>query len=256
MPGLWHTPPVDPAAQNATLRTAAARIGEIASTSPDAALTAYPGRDVLDLVCHVLTIHEWVAGIVGERLADRPESRTEYDRTFDDIHERYDATWRHLADLLEAADPDDPVWTFGTSKTVRFWQGRMAHETAIHRWDAERAIDADPPPVPTAVAVSGLAEGLRIHFERLLRRTDLGGGGATVALRCLDHRAAWTLTIRDVGVEVTDGSTGDADGALEGTASELWLAMAGRIPIATVARDALPAIALVERAVAALPPAI
>jgi uncharacterized protein (TIGR03083 family) len=248
---------MDSAAHVETLRIAAARIGEIAAASPDAPLPSYPGRDVLDLVCHVLTIHEWVAGIVAERLPERPASRTEYDRAMSGVLERYDATWRRLAAVLEEATAGDTVWTFGTDTTVAFWQGRMAHETAIHRWDAERAIVPHPPAIPTDVAVSGLDEGLRIHFERLLRKSEVDGAGERVALRCSDADAAWTVTLREVGVEVADGAPGDApDARLEGTASDLWLAMAGRIPLDEVAADDTPAMRLLAGAVAAMPPAL
>ena len=247
---------MDIAAQIETLRSSAARIGEIGEESPEAPLSTYPGHDVLDLVCHVLTIHEWVAGIVGDRLPERPAGRTEYDRSMERILERYDAAWRRLAEVLKAADPTDPVWTFGADPTVAFWQGRMAHETAIHRWDAERAV-GEPAPIPTDVAVAALDEGLRIHFERLLRKTEVGGVGERVTLRCTNHDASWTVTLHDIGVEVADGRPeGDANGALEGTASDLWLAMAGRIPVATVASGDGPAVGLLAATVASLPPAL
>lgn len=248
---------MDRATRIETLRTAAARIGEICADTPGAPLQAYPGRDVLDLVCHVLTIHEWVIVIVGDGLTERPATRTEYDRTMRGVVDCYHATWRRLADLLERSDPDTPVWTFGADRTVGFWQARMAHETSLHRWDAERAIDDDPGPIPSEVAVSALGEGLHIHFERLLRRTEIGGQGDRVVVRCTDADAAWTVTLRAEGVEVVDGDPdGDPDGALEGTASDLWLAFAGRVPMATVAASATRAVKLVEAAIAALPPAL
>jgi hypothetical protein len=45
-----------------------------------------------------------------------------------------------LVRVLEAADPDMTCWTFlDAPSSVAFWARRQAHETAIHRVDAEQA---------------------------------------------------------------------------------------------------------------------
>lgn len=33
-------------------------------------------------------------------------------------------------------DPATPAWTFGTDRTVRFWQRRQVHEVTLHLYDA------------------------------------------------------------------------------------------------------------------------
>ena len=58
---------------------------------------------------------------------------------------------------LVDADPSAPAMTFGRDRTMAFWFRRMAHETLVHRVDAEQAhgyqsaVDLD-------LAVDGVAE--------------------------------------------------------------------------------------------------
>ena len=49
-----------------------------------------------------------------------------------------------LVDALAAAEPATPVWTWDHhDHTAGFWYRRMAHETLIHRVDAEQAHGAE-----------------------------------------------------------------------------------------------------------------
>ena len=45
-----------------------------------------------------------------------------------------------LVDAIRAADPRTPVWSWADDHSVGFWARRMAHETAVHRADAELAL--------------------------------------------------------------------------------------------------------------------
>jgi uncharacterized protein (TIGR03083 family) len=45
-----------------------------------------------------------------------------------------------LVDAIRAAGPQTPVWSWTDDHSVGFWARRMAHETAVHRADAELAL--------------------------------------------------------------------------------------------------------------------
>lgn len=45
-----------------------------------------------------------------------------------------------LVDAIRAADPRTSVWSWGDDHSVGFWARREAHETAVHRADAELAL--------------------------------------------------------------------------------------------------------------------
>jgi uncharacterized protein (TIGR03083 family) len=46
----------------------------------------------------------------------------------------------------------DPVWAFGEMRPASFWARRMAHETAVHRADAEIAVGRTPDLAPELAA--------------------------------------------------------------------------------------------------------
>lgn len=213
------------------VEAASTRIATVARDSPHAEVPRYPGTDVERLVRHVITIHEWVTGIVSD-LPETPPPQAPPDAGISggELLERFDRAWRALVAALGSADDSAPVWTFGIDRVVRFWVTRMAHETAMHGWDADSAVVEDPPPIPVDVAASGLGEGLHVHCHRPLRKTDVGGSGERMVVACSDAPGAWTVTLHPVGIEVDKGESPDAVARLTGSASDLWLAVAGRVP--------------------------
>jgi uncharacterized protein (TIGR03083 family) len=129
-----------------------------------------------------------------------------------------------LADLtseLEAADPAEPVWTFAQDRSIGFWQRRMAHETAVHRWDAQSAF-GDPEPIERRLAATGIPESLAIHVVRPSSGTAVGGHGESVALRCDDGSGDWRVVLLQDEVLVEEGE-GSADATVAGTSSDVWL---------------------------------
>jgi len=218
------------------LEHAALHIADIASEHPASDVPRYPGTDVEDLVRHVITVHEWVTAIVDGGLQESPTRNPPDDALKGSaLLDRFGTSWRGLVGALRAANTNAAVWTFGPDKTVAFWLRRMAHETAIHSWDADSAVSPHPTPIPLDLAVTGLGEGLEIHCARPLRKVEVGGSGETVGLTCTDADADWTITLQPVGIAVSDG-VGHPDARLAGTASDLWLAVGGRDTAQPVAR--------------------
>jgi uncharacterized protein (TIGR03083 family) len=181
----------------------------------------YPEWSVADLVAHTGGIHRWVLGIVRSR-AMAPQPRQPYEER-DPV--RLLAWFEEgLADLtseLEAADPAEPVWTFAQDRSIGFWQRRMAHETAVHRWDAQSAF-GDPEPIERRLAATGIPESLAIHVVRPSSGTAVGGHGESVALRCDDGSGDWRVVLLQDEVLVEEGE-GSADATVAGTSSDVWL---------------------------------
>lgn len=113
----------------------------------DGAVPPCPDWRVRDLVRHQGTVHRWATRFVAEgRIQPEPiTARTPADDAellawFRDGHER-------LVSALETAPPDLECWYFlRADSPLGFWARRQAHETAVHRVDAEIAAGRAPSP--------------------------------------------------------------------------------------------------------------
>ena len=164
---------------------------------------------VRDLVRHLGGVHRWATGYVAG-------PRTEqWDVDLDDVV----GTWPGDADLvgwfrqgyeslagaLEAAPPDLECWTFLRAPSpLAMWARRQAHETAIHRVDAELAAGVDLTPCSAPFAADGVSELLECFVPRRstkLRREE----PASLAVGCTDEEEAWLLRIGPDGVTTEPG---------------------------------------------------
>lgn len=211
----------------------------------------YPGWSVADLVAHTGAIHRWVLEIVRERATERGRRQPFEERDPARLFAWFEAGLAALASELGSADPDEPVWSFGDEQTVGFWQRRMAHETAVHRWDAQSAF-GDPEPIERRLAASGIPESLAIHVVRPLSGTAVGGHGESVALRCDDAPDRWVVGLLPDGVRVEEGE-GTATATVAGTSSDVWLFVTGRpVPGIRVLGDAA-VVAHLQRVIRSVP---
>lgn len=193
----------------------------LAAAGPlDAPVPSCPEWTVADLLGHVGAIHRWAARIVEERLTEPMWDR----ETPPDHADR--AGWvrdgaQRLIDVLGPADPGAPVWGWAGDGTVGFWHRRMAHETLVHRMDAELASGREIGPVPADVAVDAVDEVLATLIASPWMRPLLAGDGQTLHLHASDADGGeWTLTFASDGVEVESGHA-KADAALAGPAERL-----------------------------------
>src|SRR5262249_25762839 len=139
-----------------------------------------------------------------------------------------------LVEVLAAADPGERVWNWSSiwPDTAAFWPRRMAHETAVHRYDAEGAAGATHP-VETALAAAGVDEFLAVHFVE--EAAELTGAGEGVLLRTTDSPGAWTVVAGPERATIEPGADGDAAATIEGGASDLVLVLWRRLPPDAVA---------------------
>jgi uncharacterized protein (TIGR03083 family) len=187
-----------------------------------------PGWDVDALLRHVGIAHHRAALILREGRTEPPPLE-ETTPPPDGSLSWYEAGLAALLDAMRTVDPATPVWTFSRSdRTATFWHRRMAHETVVHRVDAEQATGAVGPLDP-ALVLDGIAESLEV-FVPLMARRENDPATATVHLHATDVEGEWLVTLGGNTVAVEHGHA-KGDAAVRGTAGDLYLWLWGRVPL-------------------------
>ena len=210
----------------------AASLADVARTAgPDAETPATPEWDMAKLVKHTGTTHRWVMGIAttrefvkpGDLELGLPDDLVAYPDWFE-------AGAAQLAAMLRELDPATEMWSWSGDMRAGFWSRRMAHETAIHRWDAQSATGMHDP-LDVAFAVDGIDErlatlALSMKFNPA-GAAALCGTGESVHFHATDAEGEWLLRFTADGVEFSrEHAKGDV--AVRGPASDLLLYLVGR----------------------------
>jgi uncharacterized protein (TIGR03083 family) len=124
-----------------------------------------PGWTLADLAAHLGTVHRWARLAVLEgpttEPAEVPSGRS-----------ALCAWWRDGASALHKTltqtSPDAACWTMAPPGEVRYWMRRQAHETALHRWDAQQSQGAAHA-IDPVLAADGVAEVVEMFFPRQVR---------------------------------------------------------------------------------------
>lgn len=198
-----------------------------------------PDWQVRDLLHHLGQLYRWVRSHASRGTTSKPEqlAREMPVELPDDADAVgwWTAEFEQLTALLAALDPALPAWHWAPApKLAGFWHRRMAHETAIHRWDAQMAV-GQVEPIEAKLAVDGVAEVLDSWLPAGRRKgpTDRTG---VVQLVATDAGQEWFVRLREDGVALLDTDTWlDHDDhqtrvLARGTASDLALALYGRVP--------------------------
>lgn len=192
----------------------------------DARVPGCPDWDVRTLVGHLGGVYRWATEIVRRASTDPPEGLG-LEQPPDDVVGWFEAGADELVRLLRSIPMDTPVWNHMRAEPrVAFWPRRMAHETAIHRVDAQQAQDGFDP-IDAELAVDGIDEVLELWLPRGLHRTKQTLKG-TIHFHCTDTHGEWLIDTTDGKANVTrEHAKGDV--AARGTASDLLLYLWGRV---------------------------
>lgn len=204
----------------------------IAMHTLDVEVPTTPEWTAGDLLRHVGEVHRWAASHVAQRRTQPmpAEEQSELVRNWpdddDELLEWYLSGHESLVFTLETADPGVQCWTIlpGPSPLAS-WARRQAHETAIHRVDAESISGTITPFVP-AFAADGVDELLTGFFARPGRMRT--ANTYSLALGATDVDRYWRVEVSPGQVVTTEGG-GAADCAVQGTASDLYLLLWNRL---------------------------
>ncbi|MGW3245730.1 maleylpyruvate isomerase family mycothiol-dependent enzyme [Streptomyces sp. NPDC001070] len=203
------------------------------AAGPDAEVPSCPGWRMRDLVRHQGVVHRWATRFVAEGrtrpepiTAEAPEDDPALIPWFREGHGR-------LAAALEAAPTGLDCWYFLKAPSpLAFWARRQAHETAVHRVDAELALGGAPSPVDPQFAADGIDEllaGFHVRKKSRIRSET----PRTLRVRAVDTDTArddWLAHVSAEPLVVERRSGGEADCTVSGTAEELYLALWNRGP--------------------------
>jgi uncharacterized protein (TIGR03083 family) len=207
--------------------------GDLASPIPTC-----PEWTLRKLGAHVGRAHRWAALIVSTRSAEFIPFRSVPDGKFPDEQAEAAAWLTAGAELLTAAVSEAgavPVWAFVRQAPAPFWARRMAHETLVHRADAQLAAGQQVQIAPD-LAADAIDEWLEV-MSPLMGQPDPRAAALPVGARLHVHAkddgqsgpCEWLVSHGTDGVMVQHEHA-KADVAVTGPADRLLLMLLRRLP--------------------------
>ena len=140
---------------------------------------------------------------------------------------------------LDSRDSADLSWAFiAADQTVGFWWRRMAHETAIHRVDAELAVGLAPCAHDERQAADGVAELLGFAGDPSVLDQPASSIGANGLVMVDAGGSRLLVTMSDAGQSLAPvGSATIADAHIEGSAPDLYRWLWNRPPEGPIMQD-------------------
>jgi uncharacterized protein (TIGR03083 family) len=223
--------------------------GIVSEHDPGMHVPTCPDWTLRKLATHVGRVHRWAAEIVGTRATEAIPFAAAPDGVSPDDPVAQ-AAWlaagaQRVTDAIRSAGTD-PVWAFGAIVPATFWARRQAHETMVHRADAELAVGRDVELDP-GLAADAIDEWLGIMAGPRSGRPDAratalpAGASLHVHASGPDGAAEWLVSHGDSGIAMRR-EHGEASVTLGGPADQVLLVLVRRLPSAdagvTVSGDA------------------
>ncbi|GGQ27610.1 maleylpyruvate isomerase family mycothiol-dependent enzyme [Streptomyces roseolilacinus] len=191
-----------------------------------------PGWEVRHLLRHIGMVHRWATAFVAEGHTSYRPGGGEPDLDGAPLLDWYREGHDRLVTALTEAPDALECWTFLPAPSpLAFWARRQAHETTVHRVDAESALGlvAGRSPVGPELAADGVDELLRGFHGRATSRVRADRPG-TLRVRATDTGDVWTVLLSADAPRTTRTADGPADCELTGPAEALYLSLWNRLP--------------------------
>ncbi|GAA1518911.1 maleylpyruvate isomerase family mycothiol-dependent enzyme [Streptomyces albidochromogenes] len=206
---------------------------------PDAEVPTCPGWQVRDLLRHTGVVHRWATAFVTAGHKEFHPEPDQPDLDGDALTAWFREGHTLLVAALRAAPEDLDCWTFFAAPSpLAFWARRQAHETAIHRVDAEAALGPEVTALPVEFAADGVDELLRGFHARDRSRVRTGEP-RVLRVRPTDYEQAWTVRLSEgpprTELDVDGSPQAAADCELSGPAERLYLTLWNRLPHSAIA---------------------
>lgn len=215
----------------AAIEAHGADIARAARVSLDAPVRACGSWRVADLLWHVGEVHRFwtsmaLAGsaLKGEHVRDERPSEM-------DMISWYELGVQQLLAALATLPPEQSCWTWAGPQNIAWLLRRMAHETAIHAWDALWAAGLKPH-IDPQLASDGIDEFVYVMTPLVREGQPIIGG--SVHIHCTDVDGEWLLVPGD-GLElVVTREHAKGSVALRGPAVDILLVLWRRLPVEAI----------------------
>ncbi len=205
----------------------------------DAAVPTCPGWTVRDLLVHTGVIHRRKHQVIEDGLTDR---ETAVSVPEEGLIEWFEQGAELMLTAFRARTASDSTWTWHKpDQTVGFWYRRMAHETLIHRVDAELS-HGEASEVDEAIANDGIDEAFNVFIGGYPEWAALAKGNQVIRLS--SPTTSWRLRtgnfsgttrsgkiLQDVATVLLESEEEPANCEISGTAAALNLWLWGRGPV-------------------------
>lgn len=214
----------------------------------EARVPSCPEWAVHDLVAHTGRVHRWATEFLTQALTEPHRPPQDPQLAGAALLSWFRSGHEGLVQALRAAPVDLECWTFlPGSSPLAFWARRQAHETAVHRVDAELAAGGGVSPLDPEFAADGIAE-LLTGFHARGRSRVHAARPSVLRLVGTDSETRWAIRLSadPLAVEREDASattapqpTGPTDQGQDaevaectwtGTTADLYLALWNRPP--------------------------
>lgn len=222
-----HEPPGGPtrAAFLAALASDGRRLVERVAAAPDAPVPACAPWTAEKLGRHVAGLWAWVTACVEQAPAPVDPASLPVPPKGEALVAFATQALDSVLEALAEADPEARVHSWAGPRPAAWWLRRLAHETAVHRVDAEQAVDGADSGVAADLAVDGIDEVLATYAPLAYQP----GAAATVHLHATDAQGEWIIDLGDELEVRHEHAKGDV--AARGPAGELFLVLWHRHPI-------------------------
>ncbi|MEU8433137.1 maleylpyruvate isomerase family mycothiol-dependent enzyme [Streptomyces sp. NPDC029216] len=200
----------------------------------DAVVPTCPEWRVADLLRHTGAVHRWAAGYVADGLLEPAPFPQAPELAGAELLAWFREGHAELVRVLTEAPEELRCWTFlptAAPSPLAFWARRQAHETTVHRFDAQSARGVAFDAVSPEFAEDGVDE-LLTGFHARPRSRVRTEQPKLVRVRAADTGAVWTVHLSKEPARTVRGDTDDpADCELTGEASWLYAALWNRLPL-------------------------
>lgn len=210
----------------AATREHTSRIAASVALHPNASVEACPGWTNSELLWHMGEVLVFWKQVIDKKAMDttvlewvkRPDPR--------DLSKWYTDGVAAALETLENADPDMPCWTWTGPQNVAWIIRRMAHESAVHMWDACKAAGVEPV-LQAELSSDGIDEFLHVMLPHAREGQPIVGG--SVHVHCTDVEGEWLVVPGDADQLTVTREHAKGSCAIRGTANDLNMLMWRRL---------------------------
>jgi len=201
-----------------TIEEEAERIGDLAELGTKVTIRTVLGGDLDTLLAHLADVYRRASSRLG---GDLDGATTAHQRAGETALAVLEGSRTELVSLLRACVAGD-LCSFGDELELTAGElaRQLAHETAIHRVDAELA-RGPASAIDPELAADGVDERLNVDLARRLEGVEAPSLGGSICLICSDQADAWSVEVHRGRYQVRPGRR-PADAAVVAPASDLF----------------------------------